>query len=115
MQQAGEAEMDEMWGVVGTKGNQRWRWQAIDHPTGAVLASVFGRPKDEAFLQRKALLEPFGITRSCTDGWRAYERHVEAEQHTVGKAHPQNIARQHLTVRMRIKRFVRKTICFSQS
>ena len=30
----------------------------------------------------KALLEPFGITRYITDGWGAYERHVEAEQHT---------------------------------
>jgi insertion element IS1 protein InsB len=115
MQQAGAAEMDEMWGFVGTKGNQRWLWHAIDHHTGAVLAYVFGRRKDEAFLQRKALLEPCGITRSCTDGWGAYDRHVEAEQHTVGKAHAQNIARQPLTVRIRITRFVRKTICFSQS
>ena len=104
MQQAGAAEMDEMWGCGGTKGHQRWRWHAIDHHTGAVLASVFGRRKDEAFLQRKALLEPFGITRSCTDGWGAYERHVEAEQHTVGKAHTQKIARKHLTLRTRITR-----------
>jgi len=66
-------------------------------------------------LQLKALLEPFGITRYFTDGWGAYERHVEAEQHTVGKAHTQKIERKHLTLRTRIKRLVRKTIGFSKS
>ena len=115
MQQAGAAEMDEMWGCVGTKGHQRWRWHAIDHHTGVVLASVFGRRKDAVFWQRKVLLEPFGITRSCTDGWGAYARHVEAEQHTVGKGHTQNMERKPLTLRMRLTRVVRKTICFSQS
>ena len=40
IQQAGEAEIDEMWSFVGKKGNQRWLWHAIDHHTGAVLASL---------------------------------------------------------------------------
>ena len=33
IEQAGEAEIDEMWSFVGHKGNPRWRWHAIDHPT----------------------------------------------------------------------------------
>jgi insertion element IS1 protein InsB len=32
-----------------------------------------------------------------------------------GKRHTQNIERKHLTLRTRIKRLVRKTICFSKS
>jgi insertion element IS1 protein InsB len=56
-----------------------------------------------------------GITRSCTDGWGAYERHVEAEQHTMGKAQTQKSERKHLTVRTRITRVVRRTICFSKT
>ncbi len=63
MERAGEAEMDEMWSFVGNKGNPRWLWHAIDHHTGKVLAYVFGRRTDEVFLQLKALLEPFGLTR----------------------------------------------------
>jgi hypothetical protein len=35
------------------------------------------------------LLEPFGIVRYYTDGWDTYERHVEAEKHTVGKENTQ--------------------------
>jgi IS1 family transposase len=115
IQQAGEAEVDEMWSIVGKKGNQRWLWHAIDHHTGAVLAYVFGRRKDEVFLQLKALLEPFGLTRFYTDHWGAYERHLEPEMHSPGKRNTQKIERKHLTLRTRIKRLVRKTICFSKS
>src|SRR5207248_985202 len=52
---------------------------------------VLGRRQDTVFLQLKALLAPFGITRFYTDGWDAYERHVDSEKHTVGKAHTQKI------------------------
>jgi len=41
--------------------------------------------KDEAFLMLKELLEPFGITQYYTDGWGAYERHIEPALHLVGK------------------------------
>ena len=74
-----EAETDEMWSFVGKKAAPRWLWQALDHRTGTVLACVFGRR--EAFLELKALLEPFGIRRFFTDGWGAYRRHLDpAEQ-----------------------------------
>jgi D-aminopeptidase len=32
IQQAGEAEVDEMWSFVGKKGHQRWLWHAIGAP-----------------------------------------------------------------------------------
>jgi insertion element IS1 protein InsB len=115
IERAGEAEMDEMWSFVGKKGHQRWLWHAIDHHTGAVLAYVFGRRKDEVFLRLKALLEPFGLTRYFTDHWGAYTRHLESDVHSPGKRNTQNIERTHLTLRTRINRLVRKTICFSKS
>ena len=55
---------------------------------------------------------PLGITRSLTDGWRAYERNLEAEQHTVGKANIQKIKSKRINRHTRIKRLVRRTICF---
>jgi len=115
IERAGEAEMDEMWSFVGKKGDQRWLWHAIDHHTGAVLAYVFGRRTDEVFLRLKALLEPFGLTRFYTDHWGAYTRHLDPEVHRPGKQHTQKIERTHLTLRTRIKRLVRKTICFSKT
>jgi len=109
------SELDEMWGFVRTKANPRWLWHAIDHHTGHVLAYVFGRRKDEVFLKLKRLLEPFGITRYYTDGWGAYERHLDPEQHRVGKDYTQKIESKHIRLRTRIKRLVRRTICFSKT
>ena len=109
------SELDEMWPYVGKKANPRWLWHAIDHHTGKVLAYVFGRRQDDVFLRLKALLEPFGITRFYTDGWGAYERHLEPEQHAVGKQHTQKIESKHINLRTRIKRLVRRTICFSKT
>jgi insertion element IS1 protein InsB len=85
------------------------------HHTGAVLAYVFGRRKDEVFLRLKALLEPFGLTRFYTDHWGAYTRHLDPDVHSPGKRNTQKIERKHLTLRARIKRLVRKTICFSKT
>jgi insertion element IS1 protein InsB len=109
------AEVDEMWSFVGKKQEPRWLWHAIDHGTRKVLAYVFGRRKDEVFLQLKALLESFGIRRLFTDRWGAYARHLAPETHMPGKRNTQQIERKHLTLRARIKRLARKTICFSRS
>ena len=110
-----EAEADEMWSFVESKAQQRWLWHAIDHASGTVLAYVLASHQDEAFIQLKRLLEPFGIMRFYTDGWGAYERHLDPSLHTVGKRNTQKIERKHLTLRTRIKRLARKTICFSKS
>jgi insertion element IS1 protein InsB len=63
-----EAEADEMWSYVQRKSQSRWLWHAIDHQTGEILAYVVSADhKDPAFLERSALLEPFGISQYYTD------------------------------------------------
>jgi len=52
--------------------------------------------------------------KAYTNGWEAYERHLEPVFHIVGKVNTQTIERKHLTLRTRIKRLARKTICFSK-
>jgi insertion element IS1 protein InsB len=109
------AEVDEMWRFVGSKAHQRWLWHAIDHLTGVVLAYVFGSRAEEVFVELQQLLKPFGLVPFDTDGAGGYDRHLPAPAHTVGKAHTQQIERKHLTLRTRIKRLTRRTICFSKS
>jgi len=76
---------------------------------------VFGRRKDDVFLKLQQRLAPFGITRFYTDGGGAYERHLAAEQHQVGKENTQKIASTHINLRTRIKRLVHRTLCFSKT
>jgi hypothetical protein len=45
----------------------------------------------------------------------AYTRNPLAEKHLIGKDKTWEIERKHLTLRTRIKRLTRKTICFSKS
>jgi insertion element IS1 protein InsB len=90
-------------------------WHAMDHHTGKVLAYVFGRRKDNVFLRLQQLLEPFGITTFYTDGWGAYERHIDAEQHQAGKENTQKIESKHINLRTRITRLVRRTMCFAKT
>lgn len=110
-----DAELDEMWSFVGKKSDPHWLWHAIDHNTGEILAYVFGRRSDDVFKKLRNLLMPFGIKKFFTDDWGAYERHLPSGQHSVGKNNTQKIERKHLTLRTRIKRLARKTICFSKS
>ena len=115
IEQVDAAEMDEMWSFVQKKEQQRWLWHAIDHQSGAVLAYVLGTHADTVFLQLKQLLAPFGISHFYTDDWGTYQRHLNPKQHEIGKGNTQKIERKHLTLRTRIKRLARKTLCFSKS
>jgi len=104
-----------MWSFVQNKQKQRWLWHAIDHYTGKVLAYAFGSREDQVFLKLKELLLPFNINHFYTDNAKTYRRHIPKAQHTIGKMHTQKIERKHLTLRTRIKRLTRKTICFSKN
>src|SRR5262245_7590854 len=76
---------------------------------------MVGTRKDAVFLQLRALLAPFGITRNYTDKAGVYQRYLPPAQHTVGKLTMQKIERTHLTLQTRLKRLTRKTLCFSRS
>ena len=104
-----------MWSFVGSKAHQRWLWHAIDHLSGVGLAYAFGRRADQVFVKLKKLLKPFGLVHFYTDAAGVYERHLPASAHTVGKLNAQQSERKQLTLRTRIKRLARRTICFSKS
>jgi insertion element IS1 protein InsB len=103
-----------MW-ILSAKEHQRWLINMrLTMPPEKSLPMCSATAKRCGILALKELLEPFGITRFYTDDWGAYERHLPTEQQVVGKRNTQKIERKHLTLRTRIKRLARKTICFSK-
>lgn len=110
-----DAELDEQWSFVGNKKTPRWLWLAIQHNTAEILAYTFGRRCDKALENLKKLLKPFDIKKYYTDYFGAYFRKIAQEKHYPGKRNTQKIERKFLTLRTRIKRLTRKTICFSKS
>ena len=78
------------------------------------MAYQFGPRTDDTC---KKLLEKVDISKISTiytDDWGAYQRLIPLNKHVIGKQNTQAIERNNLTLRTRIKRLVRKTICFSK-
>lgn len=110
-----KVEVDELWSFVKNKKNQRWLWYAINHDTREILAYTFGKRKDIVFLKLKKLLEAFQIETYYSDNWTSYKKYIEEKKHKIGKKNTQKIERKNLTLRTRIKRLARKTICYSKT
>jgi insertion element IS1 protein InsB len=109
-----DVQADEQWSYVGSKKNQRWLWYAIDAATGCILTFAFGRRQDEICKKLISNLKTFNIKTYYTDNWQSYSAYIPADKHVVGKRYTQKIENKNLTLRTRIKRLARKTICFSK-
>jgi len=81
-----------------------------------VLAFVLWRRTHATFRRLLAVLRAAGwaFEQWLTDAWGAYAVGLPAEQHLVGKGPLQRLERKHLTLRTRLKRLTRRTICFSK-
>ena len=109
------AEMDEMWSYYHDKSHQVWLWWAVDHETNVPLAYTFGTREHKYLDELLSLLKPFPIGTVYADNNYAYQDKLPPDRLVSGKKNTQKIERNHLTLRTRIKRLCRKTICFSKS
>ena len=107
---------DEMWSYVGAKKQQRWLWWVEDAASGEVVAFVFGRRTNDTFQRLLQALKQADLqaVKWITDAWAAYTTCLPAEEHQIDKPQLQRLERKHLTLRTRVKRLTRKTICFSK-
>ena len=108
-------EMDEMWSFYHDKSHQIWLWWAVDHEANVPLAYTFGTREHKYLDELLALLEPYSIGIVYADNNYAYQDRISSDKLVSGKKNTQKIERDHLTLRTRIKRLCRKTICFSKS
>ena len=110
-------KVDEMWSYVRSKACPRWLWWAEEAASGKVVGFVLGRRTHATFRRLMALLREAGIQvkRWVTDSWWAYQHCLDQRQRLEAKAQLQSLERKHLTLRTRLKRLARRTICFSKS
>ena len=107
-------EMDEMWSFYHDKKHQIWLWWAVEHETNIPLAYTFGTREHKYLDKLLDLLKPFPIRTVYADNNFAYENKIKDKVLIRGKKNTQKIERNHLTLRTRLKRLARKTICFSK-
>ncbi|MEE5994336.1 MAG: IS1 family transposase [Oscillospiraceae bacterium] len=116
MKNAGiETEIDEMWSFYHDKKHQIWLWWAVEHKTNPPLAYTLGTREHKCLDELLKLLEPFHIVKVYADANYAYESRIHSAVVVTDKKNTQKIERNHLTLRTRMKRLARKTICFSKS
>ena len=106
--------MDEMWSFYHNKKHQIWLWWAVEHETNIPLAYTFGTREHKYLDKLLDLLKPFPIRTVYADNNFAYENKIKDKVLIRGKKNTQKIERNHLTLRTRLKRLARKTICFSK-
>ena len=107
-------EMDEMWSFYHDKNHQIWLWWAVEHTTNTPVAFTFGTREHKYLDELLELLKPFKIDKVYSDDNFAYHDKISSDILVTGKKNTQKIERNHLTLRTRIKRLARKSICFSK-
>ncbi len=110
-----DVELDEMWSFVESKANQAWLWYAFAPKTKQIIGYLSGRRTDESCRRLLDKLAICRITRFYTDAWESYAKLIPEHHHWVGKDGTQRIERNNLTIRTRLKRWQRRTICFSKN
>ena len=106
--------MDEMWSFYHDKKHQIWLWWAVEHETNIPLAYTFGTREHKYLDKLLDLLKPFPIRTVYADNNFAYKNKIKDKVLNRSKKNTQKIERNHLTLRTRLKRLARKTICFSK-
>ena len=104
-----------MWSFYHDKKHQVWLWWAVDHKTNTPLAYTFGTREYKYLDELLKLLSGFHIGMVYADNNFAYSSRMSPDKLVTGKRNTQQIERNHLTLRTRIKRLARKTICFSKN
>jgi len=79
-------------------GMQRYRCDNAECASNTVLAYVFGKRTDDVFKNARHCLPPLDLFMpfGYTDDWGAYSRHLNVDQHEIGKRHTQKIERKKL-------------------
>lgn len=108
-------DVDEIKTFIQNGNSECWVAYSINHQTGRVIDFVTGRRTIETIkplIERIKLLNPKKI---FTDRLNIYASLVDKTIHVTGKYYTWRIERSHLTLRDRLKRLSRETLCFSKS
>lgn len=94
---------------------KRWVWIAISRTTMQVLCFVVGGRNDKTCRKIIQEIKQYSHSEYCTDGWDSYSKFIDPQKHTISKAETYSIEGFNSVVRHFLKRFCRKTKCYSKS
>lgn len=115
-----EAELDELWSLVGKKANRQWVWIAMDATTHQIIAFHVG---DRSSQSATALWDKLPARYQeqatfYTDQYAVYAGVIPPARHrAISKLAPttNHVERFNCTLRQQVSRLVRSTLSFSKN
>jgi IS1 family transposase/transposase-like protein len=108
-------DIDEIKTMIRSSQNECWVTYCINHKTGKIIDFITGRRTMENVEPLINCIKSLNPKRIYTDGLNIYPSLIGSPLHKVGKYLTWKIERNHLTIRDRLKRLSRETLCFSKS
>ena len=109
-----KVQMDELWSYVGKKKRKVWMLYAYCAESGEILAFTLGKRSVKTMENLLLKLKNTEVDFFLTDHWEAFSAVLPYEKHLIGKAFTKAIEGVNTFLRVRLRRLVRKTVCFSK-
>jgi insertion element IS1 protein InsB len=87
---------------------------AICKQSGEILAASWGKRNKKNTKELLKKLQGVESNFYCTDHWRAFAQVLPKEKHIIGEKYTKKIEGINTWSRTRLRRLVRRTVCFSK-
>ena len=94
---------------------RKWVWIAVSRATMQVICFFVGGRNDKTCKKFIQLLKPYSHSEYCSDAWSSYAKFIDSDKHTISKAETYSVEGFNSVVRHFLKRFCRRTKCYSKS
>ena len=107
-------QIDEQWSYVGNKEKKVWMLYAYAPQEDEIVAFTIGKRSAETVRRLMMKLKHLDIQWFLTDHWEAFHTVLPAKKHLAGKQYTKNIEGINTWFRTRVRRLMRRTVCFSK-
>lgn len=109
-----KVQIDEQWSYMGRKKKKVWMIYAYAADNGEILGFAMGKRNCKTVQNLMLKLKALDITFYLTDDWEAFKAVLPKEKHLIGKHFTKAIEGLNTWFRTRLRRLVRRTVCFSK-
>jgi insertion element IS1 protein InsB len=107
-------QIDEQWSYVGRKEKKVWMIYAYAAQEDEIIAFTMGKRSAEAVRNLLVKLKSLDIGCFLTDDWEAFSAVLPKAKHQAGKQYTKAIEGVNTFFRTRVRRLMRRTVCFSK-
>lgn len=109
-----QVQIDEQWSYVGKKEKKVWMLYAYAVEEDEILAFTLGKRSAGTIENLMVKLKQLEIAYFLTDEWEAFKAVLPKAKHLAGKQYTKNIEGVNTFFRTRVRRLMRRTVCFSK-